>query len=42
MAYYDDSGNDGQPFGRGQGGIQGPRRPSMFVEVVLPPARSSS
>lgn len=29
MAYYEDGGNDGQPFGRGQGGTAGPRRPSM-------------
>ncbi|KAL4778310.1 WD40-repeat-containing domain protein [Aspergillus varians] len=32
MAYYDDGGNDSQPFGRGQGGIQGPRRPRMVTD----------
>ncbi|KAL2848830.1 WD repeat protein [Aspergillus pseudoustus] len=31
MAYYDDAGNDGQPFGR-QGGIAGPRRPRLVTD----------
>ncbi|KAL2808828.1 WD40-repeat-containing domain protein [Aspergillus granulosus] len=31
MAYYDDAGNDGQPFGR-QSGIAGPRRPRLVTD----------
>ncbi|KAL4746746.1 hypothetical protein BDW72DRAFT_197382 [Aspergillus terricola var. indicus] len=32
MAYYDDGGNDSQPFGRAQGGVQGPRRPRLVTD----------
>ncbi|KAI9374006.1 WD40-repeat-containing domain protein [Aspergillus egyptiacus] len=32
MAYYDDSGNDSQAFGRPQGGIAGPRRPRLVTD----------
>ncbi|KAL3477359.1 WD40-repeat-containing domain protein [Aspergillus californicus] len=32
MAYYDDGGNDGQSFGRGQGGTAGPRRPRLVTD----------